>query len=299
MVRWRFVLCRSISLLSIVPVRAGTLAQFRTVFGDIEVELYDQQKPGTVQNFKKLVQSGAYQNTFFHRVVPGFVAQGGGYLSLNVSNTNLFAPPWGNLGAVRNFGAISNEYAVGPHFSNTNGMIAMAKLGNNPDAATCEWFFNLANNSTNLDNQNGGFTVFGRVLRDTGPTNYGGVLGLFNLISYGNGLVNMGWWYPNDSAATGLFNTLPVIYSGFTQPRYADLFYVNVTLLSVQITITNNQRQISWNSIAGKTNSVEYTATLPANWKNLITTNGTGNRLTITDSTATNSFRFYRIRVDY
>ena len=109
----------------------------------------------------------------------------------------------------------------------------------------------------------------------------------------------MQWWYPNDYVATNLFTTLPVTYSGFAQPRYSDLFYVNITLLSVQITATNNQRQISWNSVNGKTNLVEYTTNFPPVWKTLAATNGNGNRYTIADPTSTNSFRFYRVRVVY
>ena len=210
---WRVACYVALVLLGLHSSRAGTLAQFRTVFGDLEVELYDQQKPVTVQNFRRLVQSGAYQNTFFHRAVPGFVVQGGGYFTTRRFSTNDFAPPWSHLGRVPNFGSISNEFNVGPQFSNTNGTIAMAKLGGDPNSATCEWFFNLANNSANLDNQNGGFTVFGRVVRDTGSTNYGGVLGLFNHIAYYQGLVNMRWWFGTNDNYANICNSrahLPV-----------------------------------------------------------------------------------------
>ena len=55
---------------------------------------------------------------------------------------------------------MQNEF----NLSNVAGTIAMAKLGNDPNSATSEWFFNLADNSSNLDNQNGGFTAFGDVL---------------------------------------------------------------------------------------------------------------------------------------
>jgi cyclophilin family peptidyl-prolyl cis-trans isomerase len=284
-------------MLEVAP--AGTLAQFRTILGEIEVELYDQQKPVTVANFKQLVQSGAYANTFFHRIVPGFIVQGGGYSCFDTNLNSNFGPNWFNLGSVTSFGPITNEFGVGSFFSNTNGTIAMAKLGGNPNSATCEWFFNLANNATNLDNQNGGFTVFGRVVRDASSLSPGTLLGFLNGRSYGNGMVNMGVWYPNDPIAANLFTTLPVRYAGSYQPWYSELLYVDISLLSVQITRSNQQQLISWNSVYGKTNFVEFTTTMPPVWQLLTSTNGTGNRITLTDPTATNSSRFYRVRVTY
>jgi cyclophilin family peptidyl-prolyl cis-trans isomerase len=295
----QFAFCLSLFLLNLHHVGAGTLAQFRTIFGNLEVELYDQQKPVTVQNFKRLVQSGAYQDTFFHRVQPGFVAQGGGYFTLIPFSTNAFAPPWSYLGLVTNFGAISNEFNVGPRLSNTNGTLAMVKAEGNPNSATSQWFFNLGNNSANLDNQNGGFTVFGHVVRDTGPTNLGGMLGLFNTISYFDGLLNMQYWHGTNDPVAKLFQALPVTYSGSFYPWYSDLFYVDISLLSVQIAMkTNGTCEISWNSIADKMNYVEFTTNFPPVWTQLVSTNGNGRNLKAVD-TSPGSGRFYRVRIAY
>jgi uncharacterized protein (TIGR03437 family) len=96
---------------------------------------------------------GAYNNSVFHRSVPGFIIQAGGFQWVNGNMQNAPQDP-----------AVRNE----PGISNTRGTLAMAKLGDNPNSATNQFFFNLAANSANLDNQNGGFTVFGRVADQAG-----------------------------------------------------------------------------------------------------------------------------------
>jgi len=277
------------------PGRAGTLAQFRTVFGDIEAELYDQDKPVTVQNFKRLIQQSAYLDTFFHRLEPGFVIQGGGFATTARSATNLFAPPWTHLRGVPNFGSITNEFAVGRRFSNTTGTIAMAKTSD-PNSATSQFFFNLGNNTASLDNTNnsGGFTVFGHVVRDSSN-----VLPLFNTLDYGFGMIPMGMLYANDALATNVFKTLPVTYAGAFYPRYQDLFYVDISLLHVQVApATGGGQEISWNSVVGRTNRVEWTTNFPPAWQTLIATNGTGSTMKVTDRSA-GPKKFYRVRVDY
>ena len=281
-------------LASVLTATAGTLAQFRTVFGDIEVELYDQDKPATVQNFKRLVASGAYLNTFFHRLEPGFVIQGGGFATPARYATNLFAPPWSYLQSVPNFGSITNEFKVGRRLSNTNGTIAMAKTSD-PNSANSQFFFNLGDNSLSLDNTNnsGGFTVFGHVVRDANN-----LLPLFNARSYWDGIIPMGVLFPSDTFATNLFKTLPVTFGGMYYPRYADLFFVDISLLQVAVKpLAGGTKEISWNSAASMTNIVEFTTNLPPAWNTLIRTNGTGGRIAVMDATATPR-RFYRVRVE-
>jgi len=121
---------------------------FQTSLGNFDVELYDQSAPLTVQNFLNYVRDNDFDGSIFHRSVPGFIVQGGGF---KTDFNQVPADP-----------AVQNE----PGISNTRGTIAMAKLGGNPNSATNQWFFNLADNSSNLNNQNGGFTVFGKVLGD-------------------------------------------------------------------------------------------------------------------------------------
>jgi cyclophilin family peptidyl-prolyl cis-trans isomerase len=120
-----------------------------TSLGNIEVELFDTVTPRTVENFMNYVNDGDFTNSFIHRSVPGFIIQGGGFTFEN-----------GELAAVPTDLPVTNEFGR----SNIRGTIAMAKVSGNPNSATSHWFFNLADNSANLDTQNGGFTVFGQVI---------------------------------------------------------------------------------------------------------------------------------------
>src|SRR5205807_3241703 len=88
-----------------------------------------------------------------HRLVSNFVLQGGGF-TFNSAKTTLDTIPTDP--PVQNEPDIVNR-------SNTKGTLAMAKLGSDPNSATDQFFFNLADNSSNLDKQNGGFTVFGKL----------------------------------------------------------------------------------------------------------------------------------------
>jgi peptidyl-prolyl cis-trans isomerase A (cyclophilin A) len=148
----RFLKCGIVILLLFLPMTLqATVVRLQTVLGVVDIELFDSEAPRTVANFLNYLNVGAYNNSFVHRSVPGFVIQGGGYI-------------WDNAVGVKQVvsaSPIANEYSNTR--SNLRGTIAMAKLGDNPDSATSQWFINLANNSSNLDNQNGGFTVFGRV----------------------------------------------------------------------------------------------------------------------------------------
>ncbi len=125
----------------------ATIVELQTSEGNIEINLFDEQTPNTVANFLQYVNAGRYQSSVIHRSVPGFVVQGGGYTFID------------SLAPIETYPTVVNE----PVYSNVRGTIAMAKQAGNKDSATSQWFFNLDDNSANLDLQNGGFTVFGQV----------------------------------------------------------------------------------------------------------------------------------------
>ncbi|MFM7604202.1 MAG: peptidylprolyl isomerase, partial [Prosthecobacter sp.] len=117
-----------------------------TTKGNLDVVLYSTLTPGTVANFKAY----NYAGTLFHRAPTGFVLQGGGYTSFQ--SPDVFE-------SLTRLAPITNE----PGISNVALTLAMAKTADDPDSATSEFFVSFGNNSANLDNQNGGFSVFGRV----------------------------------------------------------------------------------------------------------------------------------------
>ena len=146
------------------PVTAG-------IQGDIVIEMLDHEAPLTVQNFISYLTStdpsANYENTFFHRSVSGFVVQGGGF---DTSDPGNHIPTKFD---------VHNEFD-GLNRSNLAGTIAMAKTGLGPNTGSSEWFFNLADNSSNLDGQNGGFTVFARVRQGMDVVNAIAALKTFN-----------------------------------------------------------------------------------------------------------------------
>jgi cyclophilin family peptidyl-prolyl cis-trans isomerase len=177
---------------------ANTVVQFDTILGDVYVRLLDTDTPVTTQNFLTYVNEGSYDDTIFHRLVRGFVLQGGKY----------------GEDTMPNHGTIVNEYGR----SNVRGTVAMAKVGGDPNSATSEFFFNLNDNSANLDNQNGGFTVFGYVVDGGMPV----IDALSDSVQYSNFLIDTGDPDdPNDSRFDGewprivlLENGVPVLDGG-------------------------------------------------------------------------------------
>lgn len=129
---------------------ANPKVELRTTLGTIVIDLYPENAPKTVENFLQYVKDGFYDDTIFHRVIPGFMTQGGGFTR--------------NLQQKPTRPAIRNE--AGNGLRNAIGTVAMART-KDPHSATAQFFINVADNDF-LDfkspDENGyGYTVFGRV----------------------------------------------------------------------------------------------------------------------------------------
>jgi peptidyl-prolyl cis-trans isomerase A (cyclophilin A) len=121
----------------------------KTSLGNIKIELMQRESPITVKNFLSYVEAGYYSGTILHRVIPGFMVQGGGFTSdMKVKKTGQ---------------PIKNEASNG--LKNDRGTIAMARTSA-PDSATSQFFINLVNND-NLNRplpDGHGYAVFGKVI---------------------------------------------------------------------------------------------------------------------------------------
>ncbi len=127
------------------------MIKMTTSLGVIDIELYPEQAPETVKNFIRYVQSGHFDGLIFHRVIPGFMIQGGGFTpDMNQRNTQ---PP------------IVNEADNG--LKNTVGTLSMARTSV-PDSATSQFFINLVDNAfldfTAKTQQGWGYAVFAKVI---------------------------------------------------------------------------------------------------------------------------------------
>lgn len=268
-----------IFVLTALTAQAGVLARFDMKnLGIIDVELFEKDKPITVSNFLAYVKAGAWHDDIMHRWVTNFVIQGGSY-KVPFSPTN--SPISVGREAITTFPAITNEYSVGRTFSNTYGTLAMARIGGQTNSATSSWFFNVKDNSF-LDTVDGGFTVFGRTLRGTN---------ILNRFVAPAGTTNI---YFLDDGQRPL--SLPA-YS----PDGINAYWLNVdvTVLTAQIALVSRGGvQISWKSVEGRPNIVEYSTTVPAQWQTLKTVTGTGATLTAVDGIGDPS-RQYRVRIDY
>lgn len=156
-----FGLCVLMALVMVTSVAAGDTKDKKerkppvrvilsTTLGDIVLELNAEKAPISVANFLNYTDKGFYDGTIFHRVIAGFMIQGGG-----------FTP---DMAKKENDPGIENEWKNG--LKNTLGSIAMARLGGQPNSATSQFFINVKDNF-NLDRpqrDGAGYAVFGKVV---------------------------------------------------------------------------------------------------------------------------------------
>ncbi|UUM31139.1 peptidylprolyl isomerase [Vibrio japonicus] len=144
---WKFATA-SLALVSSLAF-AGPKVEFETTIGAFTVELNQEKAPVSAENFLKYVEDGSYEGTIFHRVIPGFMAQGGGF-DTNMNQKQTYAP-------------IKNEASNG--LKNQTASIAMART-NDPNSATRQFFINLVdNNFLDYDQRPPGYAVFGQVIQ--------------------------------------------------------------------------------------------------------------------------------------
>lgn len=145
----KILLTTILSGFSATVLAANSYVVMNTNKGSIEIELYKDKAPISVKNFEQYVKSNFYSGTIFHRVIPGFMIQGGGM------NKDMSEKP--------NRPPIENESYNG--LSNNRGTLAMART-NDPNSAASQFFINLTDNQY-LDKAlgNAGYAVFGKVVK--------------------------------------------------------------------------------------------------------------------------------------
>jgi cyclophilin family peptidyl-prolyl cis-trans isomerase len=131
---------------------ANPVVEMKTSFGVIEIELFEEKSPITVKNFLTYVDGKHYDGLIFHRVIDGFMIQGGGFDK--------------DMKEKKGKDPIKNE-AVASGLKNDRGTIAMARTPA-PDSATNQFFINVKDNNASLDPSGrnpAGYAVFGRVIK--------------------------------------------------------------------------------------------------------------------------------------
>ena len=151
----KFVVAAAIACAASLASAANPQVELDTTAGIIKIELFPEAAPKTVANFLDYVKSGHYVGTQFHRVIDGFMVQGGGYTTDFKKKPT--KPPI----------AIESESSKKAGLSNVPGAVSMARTGD-PNSATAQFFINVANNARldfrSADQAGYGYTVFGKVV---------------------------------------------------------------------------------------------------------------------------------------
>ena len=150
------VLAFFLAVLGTSQLAAADYATIKTSAGTIVIELDNAKAPISVANFEQYAKEGYYDGTLFHRVMPGFMIQGGGFDFHGVYPQTMHKKPGAKAG-------IKNEWQNG--LKNGRGTLAMARLGNQPDSGTNQFFINLSDNDFLDQPRDGaGYAVFAKVV---------------------------------------------------------------------------------------------------------------------------------------
>lgn len=233
------VACVLAGLASVSDVSAAsssnTIVRFelrhgQTIWGKMDVELFDHEKPVTVSNFLHYVRSGAFDRSILHRVVPGFIVQGGQY---TVQNPYV-ALPANYMNRIPEGDPIAGEVTNNRVIPNTFGTLAMALSSDgtnvNRNSGTTSWYFNTADNTADLPE----YTVFGKVKSGAKYLTYFNTIfeeeGIINMFSISYLLSTCDLVTIDSDTDIGL-SELPVFYWYFDCPYYSDLFNVQISII--------------------------------------------------------------------
>lgn len=197
--------------------------------GNIDLRLTDAATPKTVTNFLNYITTARFDGTVIHRSVPGFVLQGGNFRFVSADANS------GQMANTDTDAQVPNEFTTairdGQNRVNTRGTLSMAKLSppsqggppnGGPDSATNQFFINLADNSSNLDLQNGGFTTFASVTSGMDVADAIAAIPRFNASTYfQNGAL--------DNLPLASFTTTPLVSANLITLSSASILTPGIT----------------------------------------------------------------------
>jgi cyclophilin family peptidyl-prolyl cis-trans isomerase len=255
----------------------------------MDFELLDQERPQTVQNFIRYVEAGRYQDMFIHRLLPGLIAELGGYRVDGRSSEAL------QFAAIPMNPGIANEAQQGGT-SNGWGTLALGRISGRVEPLAGEFFLNLGNQLIPLLATNqGGYPVFARLVAGHEVLE---TINKFAPDSITNRLISMS----DPALPPDLFGVaqFPVrTFSLNPRDQYENVLFVDITLLQVTVQYpTEGTAVIGWKSVEDRFQEVEYTEIFPPDWKRLTQQLGTGEFLSVIDPEYARQ-RFYRVRVLY
>ncbi|MFN7561771.1 MAG: peptidylprolyl isomerase [Prosthecobacter sp.] len=191
----------------------------------ITIILHESATPLNVANFRTYLRNGVdgYKGSVFHRLEHGFVLQGGAFRMHPGS-----APGPEGLTDLSRLSPVENE----PGLPNLAGTVAMARMSRDPHSATSDFFFNLADNSSSLDWQNEGFTVFGRVARSS-------IGALMELASLPHSAAE------DDKAMAASYPSMPVIPSQDAAVQPGEPRLVSIDAISAEVPVLGGHRVTS------------------------------------------------------